>query len=70
MKTIKYSIPNMMCGHCVHTIESEIGELTGVSIVKAILEDKSVEVTFDTPASEEQIVATLKEINYPPEGIK
>jgi copper ion binding protein len=67
MKTVKYSVPAMMCGHCVRTIESEVGELKGVASVKAMLDSKSVEVSFDAPATEEMIVATLKEINYPPE---
>jgi copper chaperone len=67
MKTVKYSIPSIHCGHCVMTIEMEIGEIKGVSRVKADLVSKTVEVDFDNPASEEIIIATLKELNYPPE---
>ncbi len=66
MKTVKYSIPAMMCHHCVHTIEGELNELEGVQSVKAALEDKSVDVSFDAPANEEKIIDLLKEINYPP----
>jgi Copper chaperone len=68
MKTVKYSIPAMMCHHCVHTIESELSELAGVASVKATLEDKSVDVSFDAPASEEKMIDLLKEINYPPKN--
>jgi copper chaperone len=67
MKTVKYSIPSIHCGHCVMTIEMEIGEINGVSRVKADLVSKTVEVDFDIPASEEIILAALKELNYPPE---
>ncbi len=30
MTTVTYSIPNISCGHCVHTIQSELSELSGV----------------------------------------
>jgi copper chaperone len=66
VKTVKYSIPAMMCQHCVHTIEGELSELEGVKSVKAALDEKSVDVSFDAPASEEKIIDLLKEINYPP----
>ena len=70
METVKYSVPSIHCGHCVKTIEMELGEVKGVSRVKADLETKTVEVDFSAPASEEMIVATLKELNYPPESGK
>jgi copper chaperone CopZ len=44
----------------------EVGELEGVASVVASNETKEVEIQFDTPASEDKIVALLKEINYPP----
>ena len=70
METVKYSVPSIHCGHCVKTIEMELGEIKGVSRVKADLESKSVEVDFSAPASAEMIVATLKELNYSPESGK
>lgn len=68
MTTVKYNVPNISCGHCVHTIQMEVGDLEGVQSVKASNETKEVEVVFDSPATEDQIVALMKEINYPPEG--
>jgi len=65
MKTITYSVPNINCGHCVHTIQTEVGDLQGVKSVKADAGSKKVEISFDTPASEEQIKSLLAEINYP-----
>ncbi|MDP2965141.1 MAG: heavy-metal-associated domain-containing protein [Pelolinea sp.] len=67
METVKYSVPSIHCGHCVKTIEMEMGEVKGVSRVKADLNSKTVEVDFGAPASEEIVVATLRELNYPPE---
>ena len=69
MTTITYNVPAIHCGHCTHTIEMEVGELQGVQTVKADLDTKKVEVTFDAPANEEQIKALLAEIEYPVEGL-
>jgi len=59
----------MHCDHCTHTIEMEVGELQGVQTVKADLNTKKVQITFDTPASEQSIKALLSEIDYPAEGL-
>jgi copper chaperone len=66
MTTVTYSIPNISCNHCVHTINSEVSELDGVLSVDARLEEKQAVITFDPPATEETIVALLREIDYPP----
>lgn len=66
MKTAEYQVPNISCGHCVHTIQMELGELEGVQVVKADQADQSVHVEFESPATEDQIAALLTEINYPP----
>jgi copper chaperone CopZ len=58
-------VPNISCGHCVHTVEMELGELAGVSSVKAEQESKLVTIAWDSPATWEQIQQTLVEINYP-----
>lgn len=47
----------------------EVGELAGVESVTASLETKEVNVQFDNPASNTEIVALLKEISYPPEDL-
>jgi copper chaperone CopZ len=65
MSTVTYSIPNISCGHCVHTIQSEVSELEGVQSVVANQEARTATITFDVPASEEKIKALLSEINYP-----
>lgn len=60
-----YNIPNISCNHCVKTIEFELGELTGIEGVKADVETKTAEVVYKNPATEEQIINLLAEINYP-----
>lgn len=69
MTTVTYAIPAIHCGHCTHTIEMELHELAGVKDVKADLQGKKVEVSFEPPATEEKIKALLAEIKYPAEGL-
>ena len=47
-------------------IEMELGELAGVQSVKAEQETRQVTVSWQEPASWEQIKGLLHEINYPP----
>ena len=65
MEKKTFSIPSISCGHCVNAIKTELTELEGVSKVKGDIEGRSVEVEWDTPASEDSIKNKLAEINYP-----
>lgn len=65
MTTVTYSIPNISCNHCVHTIQSEVRELQGVQMVVANTSTKQATITFDAPATEEKIKSLLAEISYP-----
>ena len=69
MTTVTYTVPAISCGHCTHTIETEIGDLQGVQSVKADEATKKVVITFESPADEAKIKALLAEINYPAEGL-
>jgi copper chaperone len=66
MTTVTYSVPAIMCKHCIHTIQTELSDLAGVKTVKADLNTKKVEVIFDAPATTDELVKVLTEINYPP----
>jgi copper chaperone CopZ len=68
MNTVTYTIPNISCGHCVHTIKSEVSELPGVKAVEADMLGKKATITFEPPATEAQIKSLLAEINYPVAG--
>jgi len=68
MTTVTYTVPAISCGHCTHTIETEVSELAGVQSVKAEIDTKKVVISFDVPASEEKIKSLLAEINYPVAG--
>ena len=46
MTTVTYSIPNISCKHCVHTIQSEVSELAGVTQVVANADSKTAVITL------------------------
>lgn len=69
MSTISLKVPNISCGHCVHTIKTEVGELEGIQRVDADPNSKIVTVVFDPPASQAKIEALLAEIDYPAEKL-
>jgi copper chaperone CopZ len=69
MTTKTFKVPNISCGHCVMTIEREVGELEGVVSVKAEAANKTVTIDWnEPPASWDTIQSLLVEINYPPES--
>jgi len=65
MQTIQYTIPNINCSHCVHTIKSELADLPGVKSVDTDLANKQILVSYDPPVTPAQIESLLAEINYP-----
>lgn len=65
MEKTTFSIPNISCEHCTSAIERELKELDGVRKARGSIEDKNVTVEWESPATREKIVSTLREINYP-----
>jgi len=66
-KTI--NVPNISCGHCVKTIEMELGELSGITSVSANADSKQVSVEWNEPATWESIESLMKEIDFPPAAV-
>lgn len=56
MQQVTINVEGMSCGHCVHSIEGNVGELKGVEAVKVLLDTGKVDVTFDSN------VVSMKEI--------
>ena len=67
MTTITLKTPAISCGHCVHTIQSELGEMPGIRSVQADQTTRLVTINFDSPATKEEIEKMLAEIGYPVE---
>lgn len=66
--TVTYSIPNISCNHCVHTVTMEVSDLEGVQSVVADVGTQQATIVFEPPATEEAIKNLLAEINYPVAG--
>ncbi|MFP4322349.1 MAG: heavy-metal-associated domain-containing protein [Anaerolineales bacterium] len=60
-------IPAISCGHCVNTVQNEVGEIDGVLNVKADEVTKQTIIEWTDPATWQQIEDLLVEIEYPPQ---
>lgn len=60
-------VPGISCGHCVSTIEREVGELAGVASVIAEQASRKVTISWDPDSTDWlSISERMKDINYPP----
>jgi len=57
-------VEGMSCNHCVNSIETSVGELTGVSAVKVDLGNNEVLVEFDNTTTFAQIKETIEDQGY------
>ena len=60
-----YNVPNISCGHCVNTIQTELKMVPGVQNVQANEQSKAVLVGVSDPSVLSKVEATLEEIGYP-----
>ena len=61
------SVPSISCGHCVATIEREVGELEGVSSVSAEEATRNVTISWDPDTTNWTAIEELmKEIDHSP----
>ena len=66
MSQATFNVPSISCGHCVRTIRTALGGVTGVQQVAVNIDIKQVEVIYDpATVSEAQMKATLAEVDYP-----
>ncbi|MHC4251087.1 MAG: heavy-metal-associated domain-containing protein [Planctomycetota bacterium] len=69
MATRTFAVSKIRCNHCVMTIERELGELKGVTSVKADADSKKVVVEWQEPSVTVEIIRSkLVEINFPPDA--
>lgn len=65
MEQTLINVKGMSCGHCVKAVESNVGNMIGVSAVKVHLDNGEVDITFDeTKISFEQIKNEIEEQGY------
>ncbi len=68
MESKTFKVPNIGCSGCVNTIAAELTALAGVKQVEGSADTKLITVTWDSPATWEQIVSALTQIEYAPEA--
>ncbi|KOO50067.1 copper chaperone CopZ [Viridibacillus arvi] len=56
MQQVTLNVQGMSCGHCVNSIEGNVGKLNGVELVKVHLDTAKVDISLDPN------VISLKEI--------
>ncbi len=66
MESKTFQVPNIGCDGCVKTIKNELSTIKGVQQVEGAVDTQTVTVSWQAPATWEQIVATLEEIEYAP----
>ena len=64
MTTLTLSVPDISCGHCKSSIEGAVGPLAGVDHAEVSIDDRTVDVTFDEPATRAEIVAAIEAQGY------
>ncbi|TCP28893.1 copper chaperone [Scopulibacillus darangshiensis] len=59
------NVQGMSCGHCVNSIEGNVGKLDGVASVKVHLENGKVDLRFDQDkVSLKEITDVIEEQGY------
>ncbi len=65
MTQINFSVPDISCDHCKHSIEEAVSALAGVESVEVGIESKVVAVDFDDASiSPDQIATAIEGQGY------
>ena len=65
MKQITLNVQGMSCGHCVNSVESNVGDINGVDSVTVHLKLGKVDVVFDENTTNvKEITDVIEEQGY------
>lgn len=64
MTTSTYTVAGMTCGHCVSSVREEVSGIPGVTAVEVDLGSGKLDVTAESPVSDDAIRAAVKEAGY------
>lgn len=65
MQQVTLNVQGMSCGHCVNSIEGNVGKMNGVESVKVHLDTGKVDVSFDSnTVSLKEIKDEIEEQGY------
>jgi copper chaperone len=59
-----YTVVGMTCGHCVSSVSTEVGKITGVTSVDVDLPTGAVRVASTTPVDPASVRAAVEEAGY------
>jgi copper chaperone len=57
-------VEGMSCNHCVNSIETSVGGLTGVSAVKVDLNNNEVSVEYSNEATLDKVKETIEDQGF------
>lgn len=63
-----YTIQNLKCGGCAHTIITKLNEIPQIENVQVIHENSQVTFDYKEEKDLDQVKNTLRKIGYPVEG--
>jgi copper ion binding protein len=58
------TVSGMTCGHCIASVQEEVGEVAGVRSVDVELESGAVTITADRELGRDEIEAAVVEAGY------
>lgn len=64
MATSTYTVTGMTCGHCVASVQKEIGKIDGVTGVDVDLATGRVQVESTAPLTDAAVAAAVDEAGY------
>ena len=64
MNRTTLEIDGMTCGHCVASVQKEIGKIDGVTSVDVDLASGRVQVESAAPLTDAEVVAAVDEAGY------
>jgi len=67
--TKTFVVPSISCDHCVRSIRNELTEIVGVQSIEADASAKVVTVSWQPPATWDEIRARLTEFDYAPQEL-
>ncbi len=58
------SVPDISCNHCKMSIEGAVNELDGVDKVEVAIDERTVDISYDSPTDMDAIVAAIEGQGY------
>lgn len=66
METKTFEVPDISCDGCVRAIKTVLETMPGIKQVEGDVATRQVTVSYEAPATWDEIVTKLREIDYAP----